>query len=587
MWNGRVRSVPGPFGVMSDLEAQLAKRDKEIEHLRGVNEKQTRSAFNAEAEFERKLDAAELAVREAKAATREAKDKACEDGEQLRRKIKAAKKKTEKEREAVDKKDAELVRFTERLQGVMNLLDASRAETEAAKAHSRESDDVTRRADKLDAEIAKAHSQIDELTKTLERERALGLVKHAELVSEKETIRKYADKIESIAKQQKEEADMTLESMRAALTMQMEAAETAQALAIQERDANKSGSSSSENEESKQKLLNAERAAAEATSAAAEATAHASTLSKEVTTLTAKVTALTETLAAARAAEAKPANAEKNAEWNAKKLKKAIEKGKGEHLLKETAVTEKALVELELETATKTAGAMKTNADEAAVLAATKTADAERRATACSAIEARDVAMKAAEAALRDSTAAVVAAELRTSRAEGTSACSAADAERRLVAAACDAEEKNEWNLKKLRKCIEKGKNIEREKLDLESKIISLDAEVARLRVLVNDNDAAEKRAADAERRACEAEACVSDAANAVRAETTRAASNVAAAETKTKAIATRLAAALTRVVSLSSELETHNAAAKTAREERAASSSAAAARRGRGGGSA
>ena len=43
---------------MSDLESTLAKRDKEIEHLRAVNEKQTRTIFNAEAEFERKLDAA-------------------------------------------------------------------------------------------------------------------------------------------------------------------------------------------------------------------------------------------------------------------------------------------------------------------------------------------------------------------------------------------------------------------------------------------------------------------------------------------------------------------------------------------------
>ena len=109
---------------MSDLEAQLAKRDKEIAHLKAVNEKQTRNAFASEAEFERKLDVAEAAVKEAKQATREAKEKAAEQEETLKRKIKATKKKVERERELVEAKDAELVRFTQKLQDVMNLLDA-------------------------------------------------------------------------------------------------------------------------------------------------------------------------------------------------------------------------------------------------------------------------------------------------------------------------------------------------------------------------------------------------------------------------------------------------------------------------------
>ena len=81
---------------MSDLEAQLAKRDKEIAHLKAVNEKQTRNAFASEAEFERKLDVAEAAVKEAKQATREAKEKAAEQEETLKRKIKATKKKVER-----------------------------------------------------------------------------------------------------------------------------------------------------------------------------------------------------------------------------------------------------------------------------------------------------------------------------------------------------------------------------------------------------------------------------------------------------------------------------------------------------------
>ena len=83
---------------MSDLEAQLAKRDKEIAHLKAVNEKQTRNAFASEAEFERKLDVAEAAVKEAKQATREAKEKAAEQEETLKRKIKATKKKVEREK---------------------------------------------------------------------------------------------------------------------------------------------------------------------------------------------------------------------------------------------------------------------------------------------------------------------------------------------------------------------------------------------------------------------------------------------------------------------------------------------------------
>ena len=113
---------------MTTVEAQLEKAQREIEHLRGVNEKQTRQAFAAEAEFERKLDAAEAALGKAQDEAREAREKASEEAETLRRKVKAAKKKTEREREQVEEKDAELARFTQKLQDVMNLLDASRDE---------------------------------------------------------------------------------------------------------------------------------------------------------------------------------------------------------------------------------------------------------------------------------------------------------------------------------------------------------------------------------------------------------------------------------------------------------------------------
>ena len=133
--DGGGRSTPAV--EMSDLEAQLAKRDKEIAHLKAVNEKQTRNAFASEAEFERKLDAAEAAVKEAKHATREAKEKAAEQEETLKRKIKATKKKVEKERELVEAKDAELVRFTQKLQDVMNLLDAERLEKASLTANAR------------------------------------------------------------------------------------------------------------------------------------------------------------------------------------------------------------------------------------------------------------------------------------------------------------------------------------------------------------------------------------------------------------------------------------------------------------------
>ena len=143
------------------MEAQLAKRDKEIAHLKAVNEKQTRNAFASEAEFERKLDAAEAAVKEAKQATREAKEKAAEQEETLKRKIKATKKKVEKERELVEAKDAELVRFTQKLQDVMNLLDAEREEKASLTASTSQTERATEKTAKLEAQLEKAHGQID------------------------------------------------------------------------------------------------------------------------------------------------------------------------------------------------------------------------------------------------------------------------------------------------------------------------------------------------------------------------------------------------------------------------------------------
>ena len=199
--DGGGRSTPAV--EMSDLEAQLAKRDKEIAHLKAVNEKQTRNAFASEAEFERKLDAAEAAEKEAKQATREAKEKAAEQEETLKRKIKATKKKVEKERELVEAKDAELVRFTQKLQDVMNLLDAEREEKASLTASTSQTERVTAKTAKLEAQLEKAHGQIDELARTLERERATAAARHADLAAEMAAVQKASAKVEAIAKQQK------------------------------------------------------------------------------------------------------------------------------------------------------------------------------------------------------------------------------------------------------------------------------------------------------------------------------------------------------------------------------------------------
>ena len=138
-----------------------------------MNEKQTRQAFAAEAEFERKLDAAEAALRKAQDEAREAREKASEEAETLRRKVKAAKKKTEREREQVEEKDAELARFTQKLQDVMNLLDASREECESLRASTSESDSgATQATAQLEAEVATLAGQVAELKGTL-RARAL------------------------------------------------------------------------------------------------------------------------------------------------------------------------------------------------------------------------------------------------------------------------------------------------------------------------------------------------------------------------------------------------------------------------------
>ena len=165
--------------------------------------------------------------------------------------------------------------------------------------------------------MEKAHGQIDELARTLERERATAAARHAELAAEMSAVQKASAKVEAIAKQQKEEADMTLESMRAALTMQMEAAETAQAekKRLAETDASR---------DSPETVA----ALAAARSDASEAAARAETSAKECDALRSKLEALEAD--AATAAEVRRA-AEEKAEWNAKKLKKQLKRAKRSH----------------------------------------------------------------------------------------------------------------------------------------------------------------------------------------------------------------------------------------------------------------
>jgi hypothetical protein len=114
--------------------------------------------------------------------------------------------------------------FTQKLQGVTTQLEESRAEcTELRSVGSSAEEGSSALQARLQSQLASHAGQIDELKGTLEHERESNGRKTTQLAGELEVTRAAAAKGEALAKQQKEEADMTIESMRTALTMQMDA----------------------------------------------------------------------------------------------------------------------------------------------------------------------------------------------------------------------------------------------------------------------------------------------------------------------------------------------------------------------------
>ena len=89
---------------------------------------------------------------------------------------------------------------------------------------------------------------------------------------------------------------------------------------------------------------------------------------------------------------------------------------------------------------------------------------------------------------------------------ESASEASASEALKAADAARVEAEEKSEWNLKKLRKAIEKGKGIERDKFAFQRRVEELESDVSRLEADAATARAAESRAEATERRAADAE---------------------------------------------------------------------------------
>ena len=84
---------------------------------------------------------------------------------------------------------------------------------------------------------------------------------------------------------------------------------------------------------------------------------------------------------------------------------------------------------------------------------------------------------------------------------ESASEASASEALKAADAARVEAEEKSEWNLKKLRKAIEKGKGIERDKVAFQRRVEELESDVSRLEADAATARAAESAAAAARNR--------------------------------------------------------------------------------------
>lgn len=206
----------------SDLPAAL----REIDRLRALQEKNassamvaTRRAFDEQARLEKKIETLERAAEEAKAKVEEATVKAEREAQDTKKALKAAKKKTQKLEAKLEEQKMETRKWekyaSENLRGEMA---ESAEKLERASQREIELED---RCSRQESALEAMRGQIEELSSTLEDERKRVQTKTSSQANEvkrlQEELREALDSAATI----KEEADLTVESLRAAMEAQV------------------------------------------------------------------------------------------------------------------------------------------------------------------------------------------------------------------------------------------------------------------------------------------------------------------------------------------------------------------------------
>ena len=200
----------------TDLPAAL----REIDRLRSVQEKNaasamaaTRRAFDEQARLEKRIETLERELETKSEALTEGSKRHERDRDEYKKALKTAKKKAQK-LEVKLEEQRELARRMEAEAG-------SRVGDAGGDGESRREIELTDRCARQEGVISALQGQIDELKTTLEDERSRGQSKASEQSAEiariGEELRRALEEASTI----KEESDMTVESMRAALEAQI------------------------------------------------------------------------------------------------------------------------------------------------------------------------------------------------------------------------------------------------------------------------------------------------------------------------------------------------------------------------------
>ena len=217
------------INVPSKTPTDLASALRELERVRTAQEKSaaaalaaTRRAFDEQTALEKKLERVEGELAKARVDVEEAKALMERESQEAKKSVKAAKKKVSKLETRLEEQIAINAKWEERAnQQSGNLRGELTQSAEALERASKREIELEDKCARQESALVAAKAQAEELRTTLESEREKSAAKLSASENEASHLRQQLEEALEMASTAKEEADMTVESMRAALDAQV------------------------------------------------------------------------------------------------------------------------------------------------------------------------------------------------------------------------------------------------------------------------------------------------------------------------------------------------------------------------------